>query len=449
MPCKNKIAVGFIVPPEGAIGGSPYSEKWFSEKKQKVLDKLHTMFPDIKFVTYDIRNVNDVSDFLDRESDSIGYLIFILNCIAGLIRPILYSGKPVIMIGETYGGSGEFLLEYSSAKEEGRPVLGVVTRNIDDERVLGKVRLFKVIYKLRNSKILFIVSPAERLLMNLEYPLSVDLYSSIKALQTVSGITPILLDVREFVKKYYQHVDEGEAKKVAEKWVKNAMRNYEEDNEEIVKSAKLYLAMRNAIKDYEANAIAVDCIVLYNSGFLDAWPCLGYMELWYDGIVPICEADAYSAFSLLAMRYLADRPGFISDPSPDNLKDEVVYYHCYSPTCPYGVAGKTCPYTITPAHLGSKHASVFVELPINEEITVVGFIPEERVLTLHTAKAVSNEFSSYACATKLVGRTNTCALINNWRKRAGWHRVVFYGNWREELKDLATLLGLKVIEEDK
>lgn len=30
----------------------------------------------------------------------------------------------------------------------------------------------------------------------------------------------------------------------------------------------------------------------------------------------------------------------------------------------------------------------------------------------------------------------------------GWHRVSFYGDFRKEVCDLSTLLGLEVVEED-
>jgi hypothetical protein len=30
-----------------------------------------------------------------------------------------------------------------------------------------------------------------------------------------------------------------------------------------------------------------------------------------------------------------------------------------------------------------------------------------------------------------------------------WHRTLFYGDWRDHLKNLATLLGIEVFEEDK
>jgi L-fucose isomerase-like protein len=355
------------------------------------MNKLSKMYPEINFVTYDIRTASDVEKFLKEEGES--YLLIVLNSIAGLIRPILYSHKPTVIIAETYGGAGEYLMEYSRALEAGMPIVGIVTRDITSENVLKKIELLEVICKLRRSKILFIVSPSEKFLMELEYPLSTDLYSSIKSLQAITGITPIILSIQEFIDKYYKKVEESEAKAIAEKWINNAKKNVEKNTEEIIKSAKLYIAMKKAAFDYKVDAIALDCIVLHNTNLLDAWPCLGYMELWNDNIVPVCEADAYSGAVLLIMKYLADRPGFISDPSPDDLTNEVVYYHCMAPLIPYGSKGCRCPYTITPAHLGAKSASVHVELPTNETITAVGFSPEERTLVVHTAQAVKNEFS--------------------------------------------------------
>ena len=45
--------------------------------------------------------------------------------------------------------------------------------------------------------------------------------------------------------------------------------------------------------------------------------------------------------------------------------------------------------------------------------------------------------------------TETKILAKKWKYRVGWHRVVFYGDWRKELKELSALLNLKFVEEDK
>ena len=59
------------------------------------------------------------------------------------------------------------------------------------------------------------------------------------------------------------------------------------------------------------------------------------------------------------------------------------------------------------------------------------------------------EWDDLACRTKIAIKTNTKALIKNLdSKTFGVHRVVFYGDFREKFKDLATLIGFEVVEED-
>lgn len=446
----TRVTAIFIVPSSGALGEPPSSNEWMEEKEGEVLDNLNGLFPEIEFTSYQVAEPADASRVIRKEADASGYIVFVLNSVRGLIRPILQSGKPTILVGETYGGAGEYLPEYSRAQSLDKPVVGISTRDITNEKVLENVKLLDVIEKLRNSKVMFIVSPAEKQLMDYEYPLSVDLWSSLRNVQTITGITPITLDSEEFVEKYYDRVDESEAEDVADGWIDESVENEEEKIDEIKKSAKLYLAIKKSVDDYDVDAVAVDCIVLYRNDLLPAWPCLAFMELYRENeTVPVCEGDPYAATTLLIMKYLADLPGFINDPSPDDLTKEVVYYHCYAPINPQGSSEENVPFRITPAHLGGKHASVCTELPTNETITVMGLDPENRNLPLHTAEAVRNEKSDQSCSTKLVGKTNTEALAKNWKWRSGWHRVAFYGDWREEIKKLARLLKLDVIEEDK
>ena len=50
---------------------------------------------------------------------------------------------------------------------------------------------------------------------------------------------------------------------------------------------------------------------------------------------------------------------------------------------------------------------------------------------------------------KIAIKTNTKALIKNLgSKTFEVHRAVFYGDFREKIKDLATLIGFEVVEED-
>ena len=447
------IPVGFVMSPYGAIGEAPYSLEWFNKIKQNVMQRLKELYPYIDFSYYDISTMDDVHNFLTKESNAPGFVIFVLQSLPGVLRPIIYSGKPTVIIAETYGGSGEYLFEYSRAREQGFPVIGISTDDVASESVLKKVKYIEVIARMRGAKVVFIVGPDVKQYIEGEYPLSADIFSTFRSIASITGIIPVVMDVVEFREKYYDRVSMDEAEKIADVWIKNAEAVQEPLREEIVKSAKLYIALKNLVRDLNAVAVAVDCIVLYGSRakvrYLDAWPCLAYMQLWYDNVVPVCEGDPYSAVVLLMGKYLANLHGFLNDPGINEVKGEMVYYHCYAPTNPHGSPKPEVPYIITTAHLGAKHASIHVKLPINEPITAVGFDPEEKALTIHSGKAIRTELSPYACATKLIASANTKEIAKKFRWRLGWHRVVFYGDHVEEFKELATLMGLRVIEEDK
>lgn len=409
---------------------------------------LEGLYPSMDFAYYPISSANDVHDFLTKESGSVGFLVFQFLS-PWVSRPIIQSGKPTIVITHTLYGSGEYLYEYSRARSLGYPVVGYSTMNVTSPNALWRIRLLETIARLRESRVVFVVGPDVKSLIDLEYPLSVELLSVFRRIQSLFGVTPITIDVRDFKAKYYDNINEAEASKIAEAWIKGAEAIKDPSNEEIFKSAKLYLALKAIVRDLNADAVAVDCLVLRGKGYLDAWPCLGFMQLWYDEIVPVCEADPYSAVVLLMSKFMLNKPGFINDPGIDEEHNRLIYWHCTAPTSPQGSGKPEVPYLIVTAHDETKHASIHVKLPTNKPVTVVGLNPEERELTIHTGTAEESEYDPSICATALKVKANARVIAGKFRWRAGWHRVLFYGNHIEEFRELATLLGLKTIIEDE
>ena len=78
----------------------------------------------------------------------------------------------------------------------------------------------------------------------------------------------------------------------------------------------------------------------------------------------------------------------------------------------------------------------------------------DKKISLFTGKTVSgkeffDDWDDLACRTKIAIKTNTKALIKNLESKTfEVHRAVFYGDFREKIKDLATLIKFEVIEED-
>ncbi len=444
-----RIPVLFIINPAGAIGVPQESKEWFNRIINAIKNSLEECCKEIEFSFYYVNDIDDLVKALTKESNALGYLVFVLNSISGLLKPLIERGKPVILISESYGGSGDYLLEYSEAIKKGYPIIGISTKKPYDSMLLKKmVNYLVLLHKLRRAKLLVIVPKATKYYLDLEYPLSLDIYGLLKQFSSITGTSYVLMDSSEFIEKYYSKVDVMEAEEVARKWVRESIENIESDYNEILKSAKLYLALKKAAIDQGANVVAVDCIVLRNAGELDAWPCLAYMQLWYDDILPVCEADIASALIIMIGKYLLGINGFVTDPAVDELSNEIIYYHCYAPTNPHGTAKPEYPYKITPAHLGGKRASIRVLFRPGVKITAIGLSLDEKILTIHTSELIGIEESIHACSNKLVAKTDVHKIVLNWKRRSGWHRVVFFGNYRDEFINVARLLGLKIIEED-
>jgi len=85
----------------------------------------------------------------------------------------------------------------------------------------------------------------------------------------------------------------------------------------------------------------------------------------------------------------------------------------------------------------------------SEVVTLIGLNPRRKILCIHTAKIIRNEYNQEECSTKAVGGADVRTLLKRWEWDAGRHRVLFYGDHREDLKIIARLLGLTILEEDR
>ena len=96
-----------------------------------------------------------------------------------------------------------------------------------------------------------------------------------------------------------------------------------------------------------------------------------------------------------------------------------------------------------------------VDLPVNEAVTVTKMSIYDKKISVFTGRAVPGrnffkEWDDLACRTKLAIEADTEAMLRNvdWQT-FGVHRVVFYGDYRQKIKDLATLIGFEVAEDDR
>lgn len=427
---KTKIKTLFLYPdPKYPIW--PNIGYDFDSRIKTLKEKLVAGCPGVEFSWENVMSGGeaDARKILDRSADADGFLVYLTGCLWGVTPQIIAtSGKPMVMVDELFAGSGEFLTAYSQIKREGGKVAAVSSSRFED--VLDAVRGLECLGKLKQSTILVVGGEPD------------------KGIEAMYGVTVRKVEFGEINDAYTANAP-ADIKACADRWIKGAQKVIEPTRVEIEKSASMYLAMAAMLKKYNADAITVNCLGgVYSKQMVEAYPCLGFMQLDDEGHVGACEADQRSTLTKLLMTYLVGRPGFISDPVVDTAKNRIIYAHCVGPTKVYGPSGPQNPYHIRDHSEDRKGACNRSLMPIGKMTTTLLFDHNKKQVILHQGVSVENVDDDKACRTKLAVEVkgDVFKLLDYW-DQWGWHRVTFYGDLKRQVYNAAGLLGFGVVEE--
>jgi len=99
-------------------------------------------------------------------------------------------------------------------------------------------------------------------------------------------------------------------------------------DEEVEKSARLYLAFEELARQNEYDALAISCWPKLQEQYQIA-PCSVLGRLNENGIVAACEGDVVSAISMLILNYLNNQPSTLMDLATFDESDEtILFWHC-------------------------------------------------------------------------------------------------------------------------
>jgi len=250
----------------------------------------------------------------------------------------------------------------------------------------------------------------------------------------------------------HQAIDPKAAEDEAETyWIKPARKVVEPPRDEIVNSARLFLAVKKLMIDHRAQAITSSlCMGKPAKG------CLTFSKLNDLGYVGACEGDVDSTLTMLIFAYAFRRPGFITDPLFDTSKNAVIHAHCVASTRMDGPDGQRAPFAIRTHRDDSTGVAVQVELRVGQEITSAKLVNLDTML-LSAQKIIEiPSFDDRGCRTQIIAQIpDAPGMLQNWGSglldnecmMTQLHRVVFYGNHVENVRHLANLMGLKIVME--
>jgi hypothetical protein len=408
----------------------PYQGYDYEGRKKQLTARLAADCPKIDFLPVTAMSAADARRILLEDADVDGYVVYMLGIWSRVGEVIATANRPTVFVDDLYAGSGEFLIAYAAARRKGLRVAGVASSRWED--VVASIRAFEAVKRLRSAVILDVLDR--------------DPAGQAGAITDVFGTSVRRITSAEY-NDWFRRADANAGKEWARRWIKGAQKVVEPSADEIGKSGTMYIALRDMMSEYKSDAVTVDCLGLYYSGKAPAYPCLGFFQLNNDGKVGACEADLQSTITMLAMTYLTGRPGYISDPVIDTAKNQIIYAHCVAPSKVQGPNGPSSTYYIRSHSEDRKGASVRVLLPVNEMTTTMRINPVTREVIFHQAKAVANIDDDKACRTKLAAEIRDPWKMMEEYDRWGWHRVTFYGDLRQPVEALTSLLGLRIVQE--
>ena len=253
--------------------------------------------------------------------------------------------------------------------------------------------------------------------------------------------------------------EEAEAQQIAQRWLAEAAGIEGTVEAEVVKSARVYLAMQALMAKYECGAVTTEGYGVFADYERGAIPsqALAASQFYTDGITATSECLLNSLFTQHLGLHILGRPGFNGDYIIDPFNRIAVVGHCEGAFNPYG-DDRRSPYVIRNLprwQTDEGGACVQIDYPVGEPVTLAKLSMVERKLVLSAGQTVSGralfaDWDDLACRTKIAIETDAQALLDNLNWQTfGTHRVVFFGDFRQAFEDMARLIGFEVVEEDR
>ncbi|MFH1941358.1 MAG: hypothetical protein ABIL68_04580 [bacterium] len=446
----------------------------FGPVMERIDTELSKKCPEFMFESSMAKGPEEAEKILaqDQLAGIDGYLVYQLNCWNQVVQPVAASGKPVLYADFQYAGSGGFLVYTADFLRKQTPNLGfVASSNMED--LVDAVKCFGIMYKGGQAADFAAATKKVRMkrtrkpgdlscvaddlkTVSTENCLARMKASRILAIRDqnsgpadpIMGIPMEKVSFAE-INEAWKSADRDESRSIADRWQKSATAVIDVSFEELENSAAMYLGMKDVLKKHSANAITINCLGGFYGGHIHAYPCLGFYELYNDGLIGACECDVRSTATMTAINALTQgRPGYISDPVIDTAKRQIIYAHCVASNRVFGPEGPANPFTIMTHSEDRQGASVRSIMPTGYMTTTLEIKPDRQQISFHQGKAVDNDPDDRACRTKLcvepVGDLEKLfTLWDEW----GWHRVTFYGDLKEPVYALADAMGWTVVEE--
>jgi L-fucose isomerase-like protein len=308
---------------------------------------------------------------------------------------------------------------------------------VDYQDLNNYLTAFSAKKKLAQTKIL---------ILNADYPhwgrFLCRVHGGREAIKEKLGIELEYVNSEEVITRW-QNVSAERFRPLVENWMKGAERIVEPEEKDVVAVARLYLVMKELLKEKKARAITM----AYGQSPLPV-PCFAYTNLRDEGVPSACEADIISLLSMIMLNYVAEKPSFMGNIFVDRTDGTLVITHCVCPRKMEGYNSKPEPYTLRRYHKEEFTGSLtaYVEMEVGREVTICRLSGDLKTMLIARGTivdCVDSDAEEYCRIKAKVKIENPKEFIH---KASGNHHVMVYGDYRNPLKSLNETLDITTIE---
>ncbi|OHB72631.1 MAG: hypothetical protein A2V70_04820 [Planctomycetes bacterium RBG_13_63_9] len=434
------------------IAGKPGDRSWALSEAEvasvmKRLAEAETNLGNVEFVIGRASNAEETAQLLTQagpEAPVLAVSADIFGLSQGVMPTIFQQGRPAAVFHIPVIGGHDWCL-VNPWREEGHRI--TLFDSTDYNELERAAALLRVIPLLRQSRVL--VSPPLKGTPESYAPDQVKKRLGVEFVQIADGRYDEVL----------ANVDAAAAKAEAQRWLDGAECTVEPAREDVVKAATASLTLDQLIAENRADGLCVGtCMGWLSRGF----PCLGFSRLNDRGIPAACDGDMDCLLTMLIFQHALNRAGFLGNAAGvDTAKNAFHLSHCSAPLRMEGPAGPAAPYLLR-RHAEVRGGAVTeVHYRIGQQVTFTKLVHLDTLL-MFTGKIIEvpkvPKDTERGCRTEIVAEVDDAdKLLANWGGGAlgasakdyyaSLHRVAYYGDHTRSIRNLAHLMGLKVVEE--
>jgi len=270
--------------------------------------------------------------------------------------------------------------------------------------LVDKIKLIRALHRLKSEHILTVTDSP---LVNVTYgdilknPPPNYNQAILGAISTTFGTRVTKIGTKEVVSDpdiaRLWHSDSREASAIADRWIRAARKMTYTIPSEVLRSAKLYLAMKLLMDKHQATAMAFHIRTLIPNPRPEdlVFPALAVSEFQLHNVVAKCQSHLNILLSEMLLQYAYGIPSMLGDYSVDTYHNTSCVQHCEGPWNPWGDQRRV-PYILTDhrerrvraRNQTGVGAASWILYPPNEPVTMWQLEVLGKEVLVHTGKTV-------------------------------------------------------------